>query len=43
MRASFVFVSGGTSSGAVATFARAFVIGFAWAVNVRWRGAAGPQ
>jgi hypothetical protein len=24
-------------------FARAFVVGFAWAVNVRWRGAAGLQ
>ena len=24
-------------------FARALVIGFAWAVNVRWHGAAGPQ
>ncbi len=24
-------------------FARAFVIGFAWAADVRWQGAAGPQ
>ena len=24
-------------------FARAFVIGCAWVVNVRWHGAAGPQ
>jgi hypothetical protein len=24
-------------------FARAFVIGFAWAVNVAWHGAAEPQ